>query len=64
MEARDLIAKDIDGFSDPFVMLGVMPGAKRRKLPAQPSQSDGANINAEGDYDTPPMTPPANNYVC
>lgn len=29
VEARNLIAKDADGFSDPFCMLGIVPAARQ-----------------------------------
>ena len=39
MEARDLEAKDSDGFSDPYCMLGIKPGVKGGHLTASRAAS-------------------------
>ncbi|CAF2680653.1 unnamed protein product [Rotaria sp. Silwood2] len=51
VEAKDLEAKDANGFSDPYCMLGIVPEVKKFVLPQQ-SSAVGASSDEEGSTDS------------
>ncbi|UJR38386.1 hypothetical protein I4U23_031055 [Adineta vaga] len=55
VEAKDLEAKDANGFSDPYCMLGIVPEIRKFVIPQQvnsgvSSDEEGANVNSSNDH--------------
>ncbi|TMS36236.1 hypothetical protein L596_003449 [Steinernema carpocapsae] len=57
LEARDLIAKDINGFSDPFTMMGVVPGSRRKGNADREAGNGDHDDGDDHELETPPASP-------